>query len=276
MYRAVAVLGVVIGLGFVSWAAPSPLPTLALSQKLDRRVKFEGFNDPKMTLGQALDKLSKLGDVDFDVDEKSFQAETIQDVISTEITAAKPIPAMKNVRLRTLLRKVLARVPSVSGAEFLVRDDAIEITTGATQSAEIWGEYTGPHLSLVNANLDKIPLENALEELAEQTGFNLVLDNRDAEKAKTTVSARLRNTPLDTALRLLTDMTDLRAVHLDNVLYVTTKENAAVLEARLEKEKMPTNPLDDANNENPGLYSPRKGTGPGIHVKPKPKPNPDA
>lgn len=269
MYRAVAVLGVVMGLGFVSWAAPAPLPTLALSQKLDRRVKFEGFNDAKMTLGQALDKLAKLGDVDFDVDEKSFQSENIQDVLRTEV---KPIPAMKSVRFRTLLHKVLARVASESGTTYLVRDDGIEITTGATQAAEIWGEYTGPHLPLVNANLDKIPLENALKELSEQTGFNLVLDNRAAEKAQTTVSARFRNTPLDTASRLLADMTDLRTVHLDNVLYFTTKENAAALEARLEKEKTPTNPLDDTDANNPGLYKPRKGTGPGMHVKPKPNP----
>jgi hypothetical protein len=267
MNRAIAVVSVVIGLGFVSLAAPTPSPSLV--QKLNQRVKFEGFNDPKMTLGQALDKLAKLGDVDFEVNEKAFQGENIQNVLSTEITVGNPIPTMKNVRFRTLLRKVLARVNSESGAAFLLRDDTIEITTAAARAAEIWGEYTGPHLPLVNANLDKIPLENALKELSEQTGFNLVLDNRAAEKAKTTVSARLRNMPLDTALRLLTDMTDLRAVHVDNALYVTIKENAAALEARLEKEKMPTNPLDD-QSENPGLYRPRKGTGPGMQLKPKP------
>lgn len=271
MCRAIAVVSVVIGLGLVSWAAPTPPPPLSLFQKLNQRVKFEGFAGNNMTLGQALDKLAKLGDVDFDVNAKAFQAENIQDVLSTEITVGNPIPAMKNVRFRTLLSKVLARVASESGTTYLVRDDTIEITTEAARAAEIWGEYTGPHLPLVNANLDKIPLENALKELSEQTGFNLVLDNRAVEKAKTTVSARLRNMPLDTALRLLTDMTDLRAVQVDNALYVTTKENAAALEARLEKEKMPTNPLDD-QSENPGLYRPRKGTGPGMQVKPKPNP----
>src|SRR6185437_4373035 len=110
--------------------------------------------------------------------------------------------------------------------------------------------------------LSKSPLEDAVKELAEQAEFNVVFDNRAADKAKTTVSAVFRNTPLDTALRLLADMADLRAVHLDNVLYVTTKENAAALEARLDRERIPAIPLDD-NNSTPGESSPRKGSGPG-------------
>jgi hypothetical protein len=262
MRRALVAISVVIGLAVLSSAAPAPKPPMSVPQKLAQRVRFDGIDDPKATLDEALEKLTKLYDVNFDINEKAFKFENLQEVGKTEIATPAPLPAMKNARLGTVLRKLLSRIPVPSGATYLVRGDHIEITTGTFQAAEIWGKYTGPHLPLVNAMLEKCPLADAVAELAEQSDFNVLVDNRAAEQAKTSVSARLLNTPLDTALRLLADMADLRAVHLDNVLYVTTKENAAALEARLEKEKTPTNPMDDAS-DNPGQYKPRKGSGPG-------------
>jgi hypothetical protein len=138
----------------------------------------------------------------------------------------------------------------------MVRDDRIEITTGAVQAAEVWGDFNGARLPLVNATFDKVPLEDAVKELSEQADFSVLLDNRAADKGHTPVSARLRNTPLDTAVRLLADMADLRPIHLDDVLYVTTKENAAALDARIDKEKT-GNPMDDENAQRI-----RKGSGP--------------
>ncbi|HWG44337.1 MAG TPA: hypothetical protein VN688_16280 [Gemmataceae bacterium] len=259
MRRVIVVACVVVGLGSVNWAAPAPPPPMSMPQKLMQRVKFDGIDDPKSTLEDALAKLSKLYEVNFDINEKAFKFENVMDVGKTEIASPTPVPAMKNARVNTILRKILSRVSVPSGATYLVRGDHIEITTMTFQGPEVWGKYTGPHLSLVNAELTKVSLEEAVKELAEQTDFNVILDNRAADKAKTPVSARLLNMPLDTALRLLADMVDLRSVHLDNVLYVTTKENAAAMEARLEKEQMPVNPLDD-NGTIPG---PRKGSGPG-------------
>jgi hypothetical protein len=57
------------------------------------------------------------------------------------------------------------------------------------------------------------------------------------EKGKTAVTARLINVPLDRAVRLLADMADLKAVLLGNVLYVTSKENAAQWEKEAAKPK---------------------------------------
>ncbi len=41
--------------------------------------------------------------------------------------------------------------------------------------------------------------------------------------------------PLDTAVRILADMADLQPVIMDNVIYVTTRENAVRLEADHQK-----------------------------------------
>lgn len=188
-------------------------------------------------MSEVLEQLTKKLDVPFEVNEVAFKYEGIQDVGKGEI-ANPVIPPMKNFRLATVLRKILARVPSPSGATFLVRRDVIEITTNQFANAEIFGEaYQGPRMPLVNATFEGRPLHEALKELADQTDTSVLIDTRAGEQSKEPVAGKFANVPLDTAVRLLADMADLRPVHLDNVLYVTTKENAAALEARLDRER---------------------------------------
>ncbi len=261
MRRMLVTIGVVVGLVTLISAAPAPAPPLSLPQKLSQRRNIPAIEDARATLNDALDHLSKLYDVSFDINEMAIKMDGLMDVGKTEIANPTSIPAMKNVRLSEVLRRILRRVPAPSGLTYTVRDDYIEITTGTFQRAEIWGGYGGPFLPLVNATLDKCPLEDAARQLGEQAEFTVLVDGRAAEKTKTTVSARLLNTPLDTALRLLADMADLRTIQLDNVFYITTKEKAAALEKQLEKEKKEKGPLDDNTPE--GLGSPgwRKGNG---------------
>jgi hypothetical protein len=276
-HRLVLGVAAVAGLALlaIAWAAPAPPAQEPLTAKFSRRVKFDGIADPKATLGDALDQLARQFDLTFEVNEKAFKFEQVAEILKLDIAPMRP---MKNVRLDTVLRKLLAQVPVASGATYLLREDHVEITTGTFRSAEVWGGGPNvPHLPLVWATLDKVPLEDALKELAEQADFNVMLDNRAAEKGKTPVSARLRNAPLDTAVRLLADMADLRPVHLDNVLFVTTKENAAVVEARLEKEEkkavFPMNPLDDNAPENPNQSRVfRKGGGRDVIINTAPLP----
>jgi hypothetical protein len=265
MYRALSVVGIVVGLGLVSWAAPEDKRPPSMIQKLNHRENYPGLEDQRATLNDALAQLAKLYGVSFEINDTAFKMDGVMETGRTEVTQPTPIPPMKNVRLDRVLRTILRRIPAPSGATYYVRGDHIQITTGTFQSQAIWGSYGGPHLPLVNIVLDKTPLDDAVRELSDLTDFNIVVDTRAGERAKTPVSARFLNTPLDTALRLLTDMSDLRAVHIDNVLYVTTKENATALEARLEKEKTPTNPLDDQNPSNE--FRPRKGVGPDILPK---------
>jgi hypothetical protein len=218
--------------------------------KLKETVKFDGFDDPKTTLGEALDKLADQYALQFDVNELAFKEDQVEDVRGAEVVI-RPIPKMTNVRLETVLHKVLARVPCASGATYIVRRNVVEVTTQATVIHEIWGEnYRGPYLPLVNQGFDKRPLEDALKELADAADFTIVLDSRAAEKAKTAVSAKFENTPLDTAVRLLADMADLKPFLVDNVLYLTTRERADQMEAK-EKQR----------NEESNAAGPRAGQG---------------
>jgi hypothetical protein len=251
MRRTVTAGGLFALLGLLAWswaAAPAPQPAAPAPQppgasdpwqaKLCRRVKFGGFDDPKITLMEALKQLAKRYDLTFDLNEKAFAEapDDLPDVLKTPIADKTPIPE-GNVSLGTVLKRVLARVPAQSTATFLIRRDCVEITTGKALRREVWGEdYRGPRLPLVHVTLDRRPLEEALKELAEQSDFNIVLDAGVGEKARTPVTARLRNTPLDRAVCLLADMAELRPVHLHNVLSVTTAAKADALEARLKKQ----------------------------------------
>lgn len=246
------IVGVLAALALLtwSWAAPAPPAPASLVDRLTKTADFKGFEGPKTTLGDALEQLAQLYDVDFEINDRAFKPEQVMDVARTEI-AQPAIPPVKRATLERVLRKVLDRIPVPSGATFLVRRDCIEITTNQFVSMEVYGDtgnapYKGPHLPLVNRTITPQPLDEALGQLAEQADFNILVDNRAREQSKTEVSARLRNTPLDSAVRLLADMAGLRVVHLDNVLYVTTIANAAALDARLNKEySVPSEAQDD-------------------------------
>jgi len=98
----------------------------------------------------------------------------------------------------------------------------------ANSTAKAMGLPSQPRSITVNA--DKRPLGELLSELAHAYSLNLVLDPRVADKAKTEVTLTLNQVPVETAVRLLADVAGLRAVKVDSVLYVTSKENAAGLE----------------------------------------------
>ncbi len=225
-------------------AAPAPSPKEVtkphpLVTKLAEEVKFSGYEaDPKETLQELLDNLAEHYDLNFFINEAAFKAEQVEDVRAVPVIE-KSIPAMRQVRLGEVLRKVLDRVPVPSGAMYVIRQDGVEVTTANAVRSEFWGpNYQGPYLPLIHATFDRRPLDEALAELAAESGWNVVLDtNGTGEKGRTAVTARLFNVPLDTAVRLLADMAGLKSFAVDNVLYVTTPATAADMEKR-EKERM--------------------------------------
>jgi hypothetical protein len=239
MHRRAVVWGLVVVLataGGARAAQEQPERADELIDALNRAVKFPGIEDPKATLIEALDQLARMYDLSFEVNERAFKFEMVPDVLKTEVELPNPIPPM-NATPAHVLRKVLARVPVPSDATFLVRKDTIEITTGLALRDEVWGaNYRGPWLPLVYVRFERVPLQEALRELARQTDTNIVLDVDVGRRARVPVTARLRNAPLGVAVRLLADMADLRAVQVANVVYVTTPRKADRLQARVNAE----------------------------------------
>jgi hypothetical protein len=235
MLRSAILWGLFLLLGAAVLSDAAPLSRAedqraeSLAAKLQRASQLPPLDDKNTTLQEVLDLVSDRHDITIDVNDVAFKVDGVNDVASSPLVQEKPLHIKKNARLEHALRLILARVPV--DATFLLRRNSIEITTVAAAGREIWGkDYQGPYLPLVHNTFEKQPLEKVLRDLADESEFTIVLDGRVEDKAKVAVSGRFLNTPLDTAVRLLADMADLKPFLVDNVLYVTSKENAALLE----------------------------------------------
>lgn len=216
---------------------------LELREKLAKPIDYQGIDDPKATLAELLQQLSQVYDLSFDVNEKAFRDVEIADVLNYEVAGRAPIPRMKT-RLGNVLQKILSRVGD-SQAAYVVRKDVIEITTRQAFRAEFYpNRGEGPLPPLVYADFNERPLDEALQELSRSARVSILVDKQIAKTAKTPVTAELFNVPLDTAVRLLANMVALKSVQIDNVLYVTTKENAAELTAEDARKAKPRTPKE--------------------------------
>ncbi len=224
---------------------------------LNTPVHFKGFDDPKTSLADALDALSKMyfqgGEV-FDLNEKAFEAEDVKDVVKAMVAQNNPIPAM-NAPLATVLRKILARVPSESGATMMIRaHGVVEITTKKAVKAELGIPEHRPLLPLVYVDFEDRPLAAALRVLASASGYSIVLDRSISPDKAGKVTAGLHNVPVDTAVKVLAETADLGCVRLDCVFFVTTREKAARLQA---EQPPPTAPKGPEKPAEPKKESPK-------------------
>jgi RNA polymerase sigma factor (sigma-70 family) len=191
---------------------------------------------PAAPLKDILDFLSDKYNTTFVVDVQAFEHAGVgggRNVQDTQVSLQK----MPDATLSAALRFLLAQV----GGTYLIRGQYIEITTRDRQALEAFGPASGLAFEFlpptVNVVFRERLLEKALADLAGQTGKNVVLDPRVQDKEKLTVSARLLNTPVESAVLVLADMVGLQPVTIDNVYYVTTKENAERLRLRQESLK---------------------------------------
>jgi hypothetical protein len=207
----------------------------ALRRQISSSVKFTGFDDPATTVDDVLRYLERAYNVPFDVNTQAFKDEGVDDVLASQIR--KELPAKSSVLLSTVLRKLMERIPVPNGSMYFVRGGTVEITTVNAYRAEFYpSRPNGPFAPLASASFENKPLNEALKQLAEDTDANILLDeSRADQKARTPVTARLADVPLDTAVRLLADMAGLKMIEMDGVYYVTTKENAETLRKEQEK-----------------------------------------
>jgi hypothetical protein len=93
-------------------------------------------------------------------------------------------------------------------------------------------------LPLVQVEFKKSRLEDALKNLADVTDHSILLDPRAADKAQI-VTVTLINIPLDTAVELVANIAGLKVVMRDRALYVTTKDNADAMQKELQDRTPP-------------------------------------
>jgi RNA polymerase sigma factor (sigma-70 family) len=171
------------------------------------------------------DKLSaKAGrDVVILVNDQAFRAMnpdySLRQIFGEEVE----FPAFpRKISIETALRIALSKITTGNGT-YLVRAGLLEVTTFEEASP------AGLLRRKVLATFQQEPLNDALRELAEQTGASIVLDVAHAgDKATSQVTATFRHdTSLKGALEILTALAGLKLVVLeDGGLFVTTSQVA--------------------------------------------------
>src|SRR5947207_16000283 len=74
---------------------PRVRPGEKLAAKLNDKADWQGINDPKTTLFEALDQLAKWHEITFDINETAFKEDKVDDVVTFEIAKSNPLPAVK-------------------------------------------------------------------------------------------------------------------------------------------------------------------------------------
>jgi hypothetical protein len=227
-------------------------PDKLRARKLFQRVSFKGVDDPKVTLHELLQQVSRDYDLPISVNEKAFKFENVMDVLKYQVADPNPLPAAENVRLDLLLQSIIKGIPAPSEARFLLRPNAVEITTGQFVHAEVWGDgYKGPILPLVHLDVDDQPFLEVMREIRERVGVNILIDRRVGEAGRRRVSADLRNVPLDTAIALLCDSVECRPIAVNNVIYVTPRTNAAAWESWIRQDILTRAVKDPTDQSDP-------------------------
>lgn len=210
------------------WTPPVPASTI---RDLLRETIFETADfQEERPLKEVLSRLEKIfpekgRKVRWVIDQEAFLKEDARaPQIETVPVRFPQFP--KQVAFMTGLRLSLEQVLSAK-AVLWIRSGEIVITTEARVKSRYF-LYNPIDL----ARFSKVPLANALDELAELSGIPILLDPRVGKKARTPVTAKFSNIRLETAVLLLTDMAGLKHVVLDNVIYVTHPENAPVIKAK--------------------------------------------
>lgn len=89
----------------------------------------------------------------------------------------------------------------------------------------------GPTVSL---GVEQKSFADVIHQLRESSGANIVVDARIKEKLTTPITMTANDTRLMTVLKLAGDMCDVASAVVDNVYYITSKENAERLTTQTE------------------------------------------
>lgn len=137
---------------------------------------------------------------------------------------------VKNTRGK--LRTALAKLLNSHNLTYVILEDSLLITTEE---------------NAVNRQMrQRLPIDvtemtaaKAFREIARQAGINLVIDPRVGEAANRKVNLQLDDASVETGLRLVAELVDLKAVRVGNVMFVT--DSARAEKIRKEESLSPPN-----------------------------------
>jgi hypothetical protein len=219
---------VALAWGFACAAPAAPLPADKpdavnpadkVRKELDRVITIDFDQQP---LHLAINQLHEQTKVNFVLDRFTLGQMNV-DPEQTTVSLR-----LKDVKLRSALRTLLTPY----NLSFAIVGDTVLI------SSEDMAMFRQMR-QRVNVDLEKVEFARALRQIARETATNLVVDARVGKDAQAAVSLQMEDVPLETAVRLMAEMVNLKPVRVGNALFVTSKANAAEMRADPDLAPMP-------------------------------------
>ncbi len=182
------------------------------AERIRRVLEMQiSFDRPHNSLSEVIRLIHDQTDLNFVLDHLTLQ--------QMGINADE---AQVTTKLKTKVRSGLRRILSQYNLSYVIIGDMVLITSEETATQRQLRQR-------VSVKFENLQLNAALRLLARETATNLVIDARVSKKALNPVTVTLDEVPLETAVKLLANLAGLKPVRVGNVLYVTTKANAAEL-----------------------------------------------
>jgi hypothetical protein len=182
-------------------------PAEKIRKDLDKLVSIE-ITDQPLTL--AMNQLRDQTKVNIVVDRLTLNQMGID-------PESMPVSInLKDVKLRSALRSILTS----HNLSFAIVSDTVIVSTDDVCMHRQMRQR-------VSVDSEKGDLASTLRKLARETGTNLIIDPKVTKEASAPVTMQLDDVPLDTAVRLMTEMAGLKVVRVGNVMFVCSKTTAA-------------------------------------------------
>jgi hypothetical protein len=144
-----------------------------------------------------------------------------------DVNSATVNVKQQGVKARAALKAVLSQYH----LSYAIIGDNVIVTTEDVALHRVFKQK-------VSVDLDKVPFDTAIKDLAKETAVQLLVDKKVSKEAQAPVSLQLEDVPLETIVRLLCEQAELKPVRMGNVLYVTA--NAKAKELRAEPDLAPS------------------------------------
>jgi hypothetical protein len=190
---------------------PSEKARKALDQPIDLDLK-------ESSLAKVIARFHEKTKLDI-----TFDRSPLVGLMGIDPNADMPQPIegkFKATKVRDALRKVFEPY----GLRPFIVDEAVLLTSEEIGVAKQLKQR-------VDVDVDDVPLTQALKQLGRRKAINLVVDQKATKQAEKKVSLQVDDVAVETAVRLLAEQAGLKAARIDNVLYVTTPEQAASIAA---------------------------------------------
>lgn len=134
-----------------------------------------------------------------------------------------PTPVhLKADRVKT--RQILQKLVTGFNLSYVVLEDSLLIST---EDVTLLRQLR----QRVQVEVKAQPMSAVIRDLAKRTGLNVFVDPRISKEASRDVTLELEDTTLETAVRLLAELADLKSVRVGNVLFITDADRASKLRA---------------------------------------------